>query len=152
MTIPARSSQHGMFFVTSATFNRRRLFQVAANAQLFLETLQHYRSEGKYLLHDFVVMPDHIHLLMTPREITLEKAVGLIKGGVSRRIESRFPIWQKGFTDHRIRDRADFDARRHYIRENPVTARLVQYAEDYPYSSGFRKAPSAAEAEDSGGL
>jgi len=141
-----------MFLVTSVTLNRRRVFQVTAHAELFLETLQHYRREGKYLLHDFVVMPDHVHLLITPRMITLERAVGLIKGGFSHRMGPKFDVWQKGFTDHRVRDREDFDVRRRYIRENPVRQRLVQYAEDYPYSSAFRRRPSAAEAEGYGGL
>jgi putative transposase len=109
MSIPSRSERTGTFFVTSATFNRRRLFQVAANAELFLETLQHYRREGHYKLHAFVVMPDHIHLLLTPQAITIERAVGLIKGGFSHRIGSKFPVWQRGFTDHRIRDAKEFE-------------------------------------------
>jgi putative transposase len=115
MAIPPRSARPGTFFVTSATYNRRRLFQVTANAELFLETLQHYRREGHFLLHDFVVMPDHIHLLLTPQEVTLERVVGLIKGGFSHRLGSKFPVWQRGFTDHRVRDREDFEARRRYI-------------------------------------
>jgi putative transposase len=140
MAIPPRSARPGTFFVTSATYNRRRLFQVPANAELFLEMLQHYRREGNFLLHDFVVMPDHIHLLITPQAITLERAVQLVKGGFSRKIESNFPIWQKGFTDHRVRDRDDFLARRRSIRENPVEAGLVQAAEDYAFSSAYRSA------------
>jgi putative transposase len=51
MSIPSRSAETGTYFVTSATFNRRRLFQIAANAELFLETLQHYRHAGHYKLH-----------------------------------------------------------------------------------------------------
>jgi putative transposase len=145
MAIPSRSAQSGTFFVTSATYNRRHFFQVGANAELFLETLQHYRHEGKYLLHDFVVMPEHIHLLLTPRETTLERVMGLIKGGFSHRIGSSFPLWQKSFTDHRIRDRADFLARRKYIHENPVKEGLVERAEDYPYSSAFRKRKKEGE-------
>jgi putative transposase len=66
MSIPTRSDGMGTYFVTSATFGRRRLFQVAVNAELFLETLQHCRRDGHYKLHAFVVMPDHIHLLLTP--------------------------------------------------------------------------------------
>jgi putative transposase len=149
MAIPPRSARPGTFFVTTVTYNRRRLFQVPANAELFLETIQHYRREGNYLLHDFVVMPDHIHLLITPQEITLERAIGLIKGGFSHRIHSKFPTWQRGFTDHRVRDRKDFLIRRKYIYENPVEERLVQFAEDYPYSSAFCKAPSEAKANES---
>src|SRR6185437_7767764 len=146
MAIPLRSARPGTFFITTATCNRRRFFQVHANAELFLETLQHYRREGHYLLHDFVVMPDHLHLLLTPQNITLERAMQLIKGGFSHRLGSNFPVWQRGFTDHRVRDRADFEARRRYIHRNPVEAGLVQFAEDYAFSSAFRKAPSGAEA------
>ena len=147
MAIPTRSARPGTFFVSSVTHNRCRIFQVAANAELFLKTLQHYRHAGNFLLHDFVVMPDHVHLLVTPQGITLERTMQLIKGGFSRKIESKFPVWQRGFTDHRVRDREDFLARRRYIHENPVEAGLVHFAQDYPYSSAYPKAPSAAEAD-----
>jgi putative transposase len=140
MAIPARSSKPGTFFVTSATYRRRRLFQVPSNADLFIETLQHYRKEGQYKLHAFAVMPDHFHLLLTPQEITLERAIGLIKGGFSHRFGSKFPVWQRGFTDHRIRDLEEFITRREYIHQNPVDARLVDRAELYAYSSAFRTA------------
>jgi putative transposase len=138
MSIPSRSDRTGTFFVTSSTFNRRRLFQVVANPELFLETLQQYRREGNYKLHAFVVMPDHIHLLLTPQGITIERAVGLIKGGFSHRMGSKFPVWQRGFTDHRIRDRNEFEMRRNYIHHNPVRARIVELCEEYPYSSAYR--------------
>jgi putative transposase len=105
---PTRLTSHGTFFISTQTYNRRRLFQTATNAELLLETLQHYRREGHYKLHAFVIMPDHIHLLLTPSEITLERAVQLIKGGFSRRLASKLPIWQRGFTDRRMRDREEF--------------------------------------------
>src|SRR6202012_5528734 len=131
MSIPARSERTGTFFVTSATFHRRRLFQVAANAELFLETLQQYRREGHYKLHAFVVMPDHIHLLLTPQGETIERVMGLIKGGSSHRLACRGPVWQRGFSDHRIRDKEDFLTRRFYIYQNPVRAHMVDLAENY---------------------
>jgi putative transposase len=53
-------------------------------AQLLVEILQQYRLQKEYLLHEFVVMPDHFHLLITPTE-TLERALQLIKGGFSYR-------------------------------------------------------------------
>ena len=80
-------------------------------------------------------MPDHIHLLVTPEAITLERAIGLIKGGFSRRLASKLPVWQRGFTDHRIRDAEDFEVRRTYIHQNPVRAHLAETAEAYPFSS-----------------
>ena len=137
MATPARTSRPGTYFITTATYNRRRLFQVPANAELFLETLQHYRREGRYKLHASVVMPDHIHLILTPQAITLERAVGLIKGGFSHRLASKFPVWQRGFTDHRIRDTEDLEVRRSYLLQNPVRARLAASGELYPYSSAY---------------
>jgi putative transposase len=82
----SRATNHGTFFISTQTWNRYRLFQKPANAELFLETLQHYRHKGRYNLHAFVIMPDHIHLLLTSQGITLERAVQLIEGGFSRRL------------------------------------------------------------------
>jgi putative transposase len=138
MAIPTRATSHGTFFITTQTHNRRTLFQVTATADLLMETLQHYRRQGHYKLHAFVVMPDHIHLLLTPQVITLERAIQLIKGGFSRKLGSKLPTWQRGFTDRRMRDRADFLTHRDYIHHNPVRAHLCQQPEDYPYSSAYR--------------
>ncbi len=135
MAIPQRLALPGTYFVTAVTWNRRRCFQVTATATLLLDTLQHYRREGFYRLHSFVVMPDHVHLLLTPHGITLERAMMLIKGGFSYRLAAKLPVWQRGFTDHRIRDRADFLTHRDYIHGNPVRARICQRPEDYPHSS-----------------
>ncbi|HEY5382730.1 MAG TPA: transposase [Acidobacteriaceae bacterium] len=135
---PTRLTSHGTFFITTQTYNRRRLFQTTTNAELFLDTLQHYRREDHYKLHAFVVMPDHIHLLLTPNEITIERAIQLIKGGFSRRLASKLPIWQRGFTDRRIRDRQDLETNHDYIHHNPIRAKLCQLPEDYPYSSAYR--------------
>jgi REP-associated tyrosine transposase len=148
-------SPPGTYFVNFSTFQRRRLFVVESYARLFLKTLYSYRRQGRFLLHSFVVMPDHIHLLLTPAaEITLERAMQLVKGGYSHAVGveiSRREIWQKGFTDHRIRDAQDFAGHRFYIHQNPVMAKLVASAAEYRYSSaypGFRLDawPSAAEA------
>lgn len=123
--------------MTSATHQRRRLFQVHANADLFLEVLQQYRRERLYLLHDFVVMPEHIHLLITPQTITLQRAMQLIKGGFSRRLHSNFPVWQKSFTDRRLRDREEFLVARKYVRENPIRAGLCDDASQYRWCSAW---------------
>jgi putative transposase len=138
MSIPSRFGGAETYFLTSSTFNRRRLFQIASNSELFLETLQHYRRAGNYKLHAFVVMPDHIHLLLSPTGIPLERVMGLIKGGFSHRLGSKLPVWQRGFTDHRVRDSNEFEMRRQYIHENPVRARLAELPNLYPYSSAYR--------------
>jgi putative transposase len=92
-------------------------------ASLLIEVLLHYRSQNNYLLTDFVVMPNHLHLLITPRAPTLEKCMQLIKGGFSFRAKKElgFPwsIWQGSFHDRRIRDVAELAIYRGYIQSKP---------------------------------
>ena len=127
------------YFVTASTWQRRALFANPQWAELFLDTLHSYRGRG-YLLHEYVLMPDHLHVLITP-EVTLERAVQFIKGGFSFRVKkelgSSMEIWQRGFSDHRIRDREDFDVHVDYIFRNPVGRKLADRATDYPYCSAF---------------
>jgi putative transposase len=128
------------FFITSVTAQRRTLFQRDAASDLLFDVFRHYRSEGKFLLHDLVIMPDHFHALITPApEISLEKAVQFIKGGFSFRLKSKLRVWQPSFTNHRIRDTEDFERHRDYIWTNPVREGLVGTMEDYPYSSASGK-------------
>ncbi len=126
------------FFVTTITAQRRPIFRDARTAELLIDVLSHYRSLGKFLLHEFVIMPDHVHVLLSPApEISLERAMQFIKGGFSFRLgtRSKGAIWQESFTNHRIRDEADYGIHRGYIRMNPVRAGLVARAEEYAYSS-----------------
>jgi putative transposase len=71
------------YFVTWNTAERRPFFRHERWAKLFLEVLYGYRPE-RYLLHGFVLMPDHFHLLLTPTA-SLELAVQCLKGGFSFR-------------------------------------------------------------------
>jgi putative transposase len=125
-----------IFFVTTNTHFRQPIFRREATAKLLIETLAHYHAQNKFLLHEFIIMPDHVHALLTPaEEISLERAMQFIKGGFSYRLQFRGPVWQASFTNHRVRDAQDYEHHREYIRMNPVRARLVARAEDYPYSS-----------------
>jgi putative transposase len=125
------------YMATSETWGRRELFRNERWANLLIDTLYHYRGTA-YLLHEFVIMPDHIHILLTPLT-SLEKAVQFLKGGFSYRAKkelgSNMEVWQKGFSDHRIRDAEDYKGHVVYIYENPVRKRLCEKAEQYPYSS-----------------
>lgn len=135
------------YMITSSTWARRALLSRDVWANLLIDTLYHYRGSA-YLLHEFVVMPDHIHVILTPKT-SLEKTVQFIKGGFSyrakRELGSNLEIWQKGFSDHRIRDASDYSIHQAYIRQNPVKKHLCERAEDYPYSSarsGFELDPA----------
>jgi REP element-mobilizing transposase RayT len=66
------------YFVTAVTANRRRLFQVEANANLLLDVLVTDRAKSRYQLHAFVIMPDHLHAILTPApEVSLEKVMAI---------------------------------------------------------------------------
>jgi len=56
------------FFITSVTAQRRALFQRTAAADLLVDVFLGYREMGKYLLHDFAIMPEHFHALIWPSE------------------------------------------------------------------------------------
>jgi putative transposase len=127
------------YFVTATTWQRSSLFQSDRMARLLLDTLFHYRFQQNFLLHEFVVMPNHIHVLLTPTGITLERAVQFIKGGfsygVKKNLGSSIEIWERGYIDHRIRDLEDYDRHVKYIRRNPIEAHLAIIEDAYPYSS-----------------
>lgn len=145
MTKPPRDRTYlasRAYFVTAKTWGSRPLFQSERLALLFLETLFHYRDAGKYDLHEFVLMPNHFHLLFTPADdVTIERAVQLIKGGSSHRIgkevSASLEVWERGYVDHRIRDEEDFERHRQYIWQNPIEARRCAAPEDFPFSSAF---------------
>ena len=135
-------SPPGTYFVTFSTWQRQRLFVVESYVRIFLKTLYGYRRERKFSLHAFVVMPEHVHLLLTPSEdVTIERVIQLIKGGYSHSLGSEIgrkrEIWQRGFTDHRIRDANDFTDHREYIHQNPVVRGLVAVPSEYRYSSAY---------------
>ena len=125
-----------VFFITTVSTHRQPIFRRDATAHLLIDTLAHYREEQKFLLHEFVIMPDHIHALLTPApQISIERVMQFIKGGFSYRMKSRSAVWQESFTNHRIRDVDDYEHHREYIRMNPVRAGLSATPQAYPYSS-----------------
>ena len=128
------------YFITAGTFCKKNLLQSDRMAELFCKTMFRYRAEGKFLLHSFVVMPNHIHLLLTVSEgLTVERAIQFIKGGFSHEagklMGTTGPVWQKSFVDRRVRDLAEFEKFLRYIDQNPVRAGLVSSADQFRYCS-----------------
>jgi putative transposase len=156
MSIPVRNAapshvvaNERTFFVTSCTWGKRGLLQSARSAGLLIDVLYHYRQQRKYLLHEFVIMLDHFHALITlPAQMTVEKAAQLIKGGFAfragRELGFRAPVWQKGFSEIRVTTGDSFRCLRDYIQANPVKRLLAATPEGYPHSSaapGFELDP-----------
>jgi putative transposase len=135
---PSRANSFGTYFVTANAYQHRFLFQSDTMASLLIDTFLKYREQSRYLLHDFVVMPNHCHLIISPSE-TLERALQFVKGGFSFRAKKElgkaFEIWQPGFTDHRARDYEDYLRSKEYLVMNPVRKGLSITPQDYPYCS-----------------
>jgi putative transposase len=145
MARPARNanpdqilSSSRTFFVTTKTSMGRALLQSERNATLFIDVLRSYAAAQKFEVHDFVVMPNHVHLLITVHgDSTVERALHLIKGGFSYRLKKEFgyvgEVWQRGFSEVRVDGRESYDRHREYIAQNPVRARLVDSPHMFPF-------------------
>jgi len=139
-----RTNPAATYFVTTNTWQRRALFSNPSIAEVVERKLFEYRDKGCYLVHSYVVMTEHAHVILTPGPTTtLEKVVQLFKGGSSREIGKlmplRYPVWQAGFTEHQVRNEEDFQTHSKYIDTNPVKARLVGRPENYLFSSANGK-------------
>jgi REP element-mobilizing transposase RayT len=85
----------GTFFVTAVTARHRPIFRRESTASILIETLAHFRNLRRYWLHEFVVMPDHVHALITPAPgVSLERALEWVKEGFSRCIGARDRVWK----------------------------------------------------------
>ena len=136
------------YVLTAVTHQRRRVFQRDAIAELFIATLFRYRDSGKFQLHAFVVMPDHVHILLTPTpDIAIERCAQLIKGGFSfaAREDLLGEIWQEDYHAHRIVDEEDLRNQTFYILNNPLKKKLDSYpwvSSSTPYAHRMDNPPA----------
>jgi putative transposase len=113
-------------------------------AELLIDVLRSCVRARRFAIHDFVVMPDHVHVLMTiPGDLSIVKAMQFIKGGFSYRakkeLEFQGEVWQRGFSDVRIVDDGSYDEHRIYIDQNPVRAGLANAPEDFQFGTAYLK-------------
>ncbi len=109
-------------FVTFCCYHRRRSFTAHMSCEVFESALERVRRNYRLRVYGYVVMPEHVHLLLSePERETLADAVKSLKQGVSRRLISdakRF--WQKRYYDFNIRNYRQFVEKLRYIHRNPV--------------------------------
>ena len=119
-------------------------------AEMVVEAI-HFNAAvlGHYALHAFAVMPNHVHMLVTPR-VPLPKLTKSLKGITARRANAMLGLtgkafWQEESYDHEVRQEGSLERIRSYIENNPVRAGLVLEASEYPWSSagwGDRGSPA----------
>lgn len=115
-------------------------------ADLVASAMRHFH-ERRYLLHEWVIMPNHVHAIVWPMpNHLLGEILKSWKQFTSRRAKEllglgREPFWQPESYDHWIRNDEEKGRISRYIRDNPVTARLCARPEGWRWSSAWR-APS----------
>jgi REP element-mobilizing transposase RayT len=112
-------------------------------AEMMVAALRHgERQLHRYQLHSFVVMPNHVHLLVTPH-VAATKWLGPLKGFTAHQANALLgthgAFWQEESYDHLVRTDAEFDRIRAYIGQNPVKAGLASTAEEFPWSSAYKQ-------------
>jgi putative transposase len=124
-------------FVTFCCFHRRLLFTSTNANSTFEAALERVRRNYGLYVYSYVVMPEHVHLLLSePTRGTLAEALKSLKQGVSRRlIGDAEHFWQKRNYDHNVRTAQSFRNKLRYIHRNPVKRGLVVRPEDWPWSS-----------------
>ncbi len=127
------------YMVTTVTAARFPFFTDPADAQIVLDTILHGRSLGWWKVIAFVVMPDHLHVMMIPAKKSISEGVKAIKGYSARLINARRQcrgsLWQPGFFDYILDSEDKILSRIAYIENNPVRSGLVAYPEEYIFSS-----------------
>lgn len=135
----AKNLRHGRFsesgqvyVITTATRDRRPLFQDFMAARALIWVMMNHERLGFATTLCFVVMPDHLHWMMQLGEgKCLGKTIQAMKSLTSKRIGK--PVFQKGYYDHAVRKEEDLKAMARYIVANPLRAGLVTDINDYPH-------------------
>jgi putative transposase len=124
-------------FVTFSCYHRHPLLAVDSGKIIFELALDRVRRSFRLHVYGYVVMPEHVHLLVSePQRQTLAEALKSLKQGVSRRlIGDAEHFWQKRYYDHNVRNHDKFVEKLRYIHRNPVKRGLCQRPEDWEFSS-----------------
>ena len=131
--------ENHIYFVTSKTKNNQPIFLNPTYAELFINTLIDCRNKYRFLLLGFVVMPDHFHVLILPKQgYKIESVVQKIKSLFAYRMRGlgiKGSTWQKGFYDFIVYSEKKFREKLNYIHANPVRKGIVNDPRDYDFSS-----------------
>ena len=124
-------------FITFCCYHRRQLLTTDASCKTFERALERVRRNYQLYVYGYVVMPEHVHLLLSePNRATLADALKSLKQGISRRwIGEAERFWQKRYYDFNIRNHAQFVEKLDYIHRNPVKRGLCGQPEDWEWSS-----------------
>ena len=133
-----RFSEPGrIYLLTTITKDRDRLFTNLNNNRIIINELLHSQTLGLCENIAWVVMPDHLHWLVSLQKGTLANLMKRMKSRsaihLNRIRHSKAAVWQRGYHDHALRKEEDVKSVARYIVANPLRAGLVEKIGDYPY-------------------
>ena len=135
-----------LHFVTFSCYRRLPLMATYGAQKLFLSALEQARINYGLGVFGYVLMPEHVHLLLTePKRGTLATVLKAIKQSVARKLVSRGDhFWQERYYDFNVRTGKKRIEKLRYIHRNPVKRGLVEKPEDWRWSS-FRNYATGEE-------
>ncbi|MFP5204736.1 MAG: REP-associated tyrosine transposase [Acidobacteriota bacterium] len=139
-----RYQQCGCFhFVAFSCYRRQPHLNTAHCCGLFERSLEAMRRRYKFVVAGYVVMPEHVHLLVgEPQQVLLAKAIQALKLSVSVQTRKR-PFWQARYYDFNVHNDEKRIEKLRYMHRNPVKRGLVEKPEDWPWSSFSHDATGA---------
>jgi putative transposase len=140
MARPPRVDAPGTYhLVTTVTYGRQPLLSNPILAEAIVRTLHDRRDAGEFDLPGWVLMPDHVHLVLQPERGDLADVMRRFKSLSWRACRSRASLktrlWQDGFHDRGIRSQRHLEMTLDYVHRNPVRAGLVDEPAHWPWSS-----------------
>jgi len=128
------------YFVTTATYKKKPLFVDTKKAEILKNVIYNFRSHKRYLVLSFVIMPDHLHLLLVPaKNYDISKIMHTIKRGsarlINQELKSSGKVWEPRFFDRVARSKQELINDITYIHFNPVEKGLVEKPEEFLFSS-----------------
>jgi putative transposase len=142
-----RNMAGALHFVTGNVLDRKQIFKHEKYCRAFLEEVHARRENRDCKVIAFVVMPDHIHLIVNPREGDIQASMGILKSLSAKKIIELSPdhtfrksdgdnqVWQESFKALPLWSGWMINQKINYIHANPVKANLCATAEDYPWTS-----------------
>jgi putative transposase len=140
-----------LHFVTFSCYQRRPFLRTAAKRDIFLRALEQARKRFGFVVVGYVVMPEHVHLLLSePEKGSLATSIRLVKQNSSRisrrrprssqqelfaESEVSSPFWQTRYYDFNVWTAKKRIEKLKYMHRNPVTRGLCCRAEDWRWSS-----------------
>jgi putative transposase len=129
-------------FLTFSCYHRQANFNSPDIYDLFVKCLEDMRQRFSRCVYGYVVMPEHVHLLLSePERGALADAIHYLKLSFAKRLRSQEgrvelrSFWQKRYYDRNVRDAREFSIKLRYLHRNPVKRGLVSEPAAWKWSS-----------------